>query len=528
MNPILSEYTLLFLLISLGILLGKIKVKGISLDVSAIFFVALIFGHFGLQIPEIIQQIGLIFFMYSIGIQAGPGFLESFKKQGKRLLLISLVLCISGGFITILFSKIFDIDILLAVGIFSGSLTSASSLAVTMENAQSTLPSIGFGIAFPFGVIAVVIFTRLSPKIFKIDLSKEEKLHLEDVSMDYPKIFTKNYMVEKPAVINKTIGELNLRSITNTNISRVYQKYAMISPKASTVLKEGAIIRASGTIENLKRLEQLIGSETNTQIPISRKYTIKHFIVTNNKIINKPLGQLTLLQMLNINITTIRRSGIEIIPNVNSRLRFGDRINVAGPEENMRRMKGFFGNEKSRLDELDFLPIVLGILAGIFIGQIKIPISLKTFVSFGMSGGVLISALIFSRLGKTGPIIWNISGPSNQLLRKLGLIFFLAGVGTNAGATILETLNNNGSHLILIAIIITLLPMFITLLFGRYILKLNFLRLLGALTGSMTSTPALSSIEPLTKTNAPQVAYATVYPLALILIIIMSQIIILF
>lgn len=528
MNTMLTEYTVLFLLISIGIILGKIKIKGISLDVSAIFFVALFFGHFGLKIPGIIQQIGLIFFMYSIGIQAGPGFFESFKKQGKKLLLVALTLCLSSGLITILLAKVFDIDILLAAGLFAGSLTSASSLAVTIENTQSTLPTLGFGMAFPFGVIAVVLFTRLSPRIFKVNIEREEQLHLEDVSNDYPKIYTKNFLVSNPDIFDKTIGEIKLRSITNTNISKIYQKYAMLNPKASTVLRAGSIIRASGTQDGLEKLERIIGEVTNIPIPINKKTAVRHFIVTNKKVINKPLGQLTLLQMLNITITSIRRSGIEIIPNVNSKLRFGDRINIAGPEENMKRMKDFFGNEKSRLDELDFLPIVLGILAGIIIGNIKIPISATNSINLGVAGGVLIAALAFSRLGKTGPIIWNISGPTNQLLRKLGLIFFLAGVGTNAGEKIMETISSTGVSLLILAATITLLPMLITLIFGRYVLKLNFLRLLGALTGSMTSTPALSSIEPLTKTNAPQVAYATVYPIALILIIIMSQIIILF
>jgi putative transport protein len=522
-----SDYMILFLIISLGILIGKINIKGISLDTSAIFFVALFFGHWGFSIPLIIQQIGLIFFMFSIGIQAGPGFFESFKKQGKQLLLVALVLSLSGGIITIVLSKIFHIDILLAVGLFSGSLTSASSLAVTLENTQSALPSIGFGISFPFGVIAVVLLTRLSPKIFNIDLKREESLHLEDVSADYPKIITKNYTVENPEICNKSIGELKLRSITNTNIIKLYQKYSINSPKASTVLNMGDIIRASGSKDHLLKLENLIGKETNIVLPASRKYTIKHFIVTNNKIISKPLGQLTILQMLNITITTIRRSGIEIIPNVNSKLRFGDRINVAGPEENMSKMRTYFGNEKSRLDELDFLPIVLGILIGILIGQIKINFPHHISISLGLTGGVLISALILSRIGKTGKIIWNISGPSNQFLRKLGLIFFLAGVGTDAGLKIVDAISNNGLNLFFMALIITVVPMFTTLIFGRYILKLNFLRLLGALTGSMTSTPALSAIEPLTKTNAPQVAYATVYPIALILIILVSQIIIL-
>jgi len=527
MNLFSSDYTILFLIASLGMLLGKVKVKGISLDTSAIFFVALFFGYKGFCIPTIVEQIGLIFFIYSIGIQAGPRFFESFKNQGKQLLMLAIILSLSGGIITVVLSKIYQVDILLAVGLFMGSLTSASSLAITLENAQSALPSVGFGIAFPFGVIGVVLITRLSPKIFNIDLKKEELKEKDENRMVYPKLFTKNFIVENSEVFNKTIGDLKLRTITNTNISKIYQGHTLISPKSSTTLQKNDIIIACGTTNDLNELKKIIGTETNKQLPINKRYTIKHFIVTNNKVINKHLGHLPILQMLNITITTIRRSGIEIIPNVHSKLHLGDRVNIAGPEENMEKIKELFGNEKSKLDELDFLPIVLTILIGIGIGQIPILFPISTSIKLGLTGGILISALVLSNIGKTGKIIWNISGPSNQFLRKLGLITFLAGVGTDAGANMVNTISNNGLNLFLMAIIITVLPMFLTLLFGRYVLKLNFLRLLGALTGSMTSTPALSAIEPLTKSNAPQITYATVYPIALILIIIVSQLIIL-
>jgi len=528
MNLLTSDYTVLFLLVSFGILVGKLKFKNISLGTSAIFFVALIFGHIGYQIPLIIQQIGLIFFMFSIGIQAGPGFTQSFKKQGSKLLLLAITFSLCGGILTIILAKIFNINILLAVGLFSGSLTSASSLAVTIENTHSTLPSLGFGIAFPFGVIGVVLISRLSPNIFKINIKEEEEWHLNDIKADYPKIIVKNIIVENPNVLSKTIGELKLRSITNTNISSIYKKYAIISPTASTILTKDSIVRARGTDNDLRKLIELLGKETNISFPSNSKYSSKHFIVTNSKVINKSLGHLTFLQMLNVTITIIRRSGIEITPNANSKLRFGDRINVVGSEENLKKIKSYFGHEKKKLDELDFLPITLGILIGIIIGQIKIPIMGNSFLSLGLTGGILVSSIILSNIGKTGKIIWNISGPSNQFLRKLGLIFFLSGVGTSAGGDIIKTINENGIYLFLVGALITVIPMFITLIVGRYILKLNFLRLLGGLTGSMTSTPALSAIEPLTITDAPHVAYATVYPIALILIILMSQLIILF
>lgn len=523
-----TGYGVFFLLTTIGIFLGKIKIKGISLDTSAIFFIALIFGYYDLTIPDIIQQIGLIFFMYSVGIQAGPGFFESFKRRGLQLLTLALTLSLSGGIITVILAKLFNIDMHMAVGLFTGSLTSASSLAVTIENTQSTLPGIGFAIAFPFGVIGVVLITRLSPRIFKIDIKKEEQKYLQEIKAQYPKLVNKNYIVENQNVFNKTIGELNLRSLTNTNISKVYQKYSTISPKASTVIREGDILRACGTAEDLQKLKLLIGSETHSQIPSNKKIIIRHFLVTNNKALNIPFGELALLQNYNATVTSIRRSGIDITPNANSRFRFGDKITVAAPEENMKRIGTLVGDDRKKLDELDFLPVVTGILLGILISFIKIPLSKNFSFSIGLTGGVLIAGLMLSKIGKTGKIIWNISGSSNQFLRRLGLIFFLSGIGTDAGALIIDTIKTNGISLFFMGVIITIIPMFIVFIVGKYILKINFLRLLGALTGSMTSTPALSAIEPLTKTNAPQVTYAMVYPMALIIIIITSQLITLF
>ncbi|HSH52042.1 MAG TPA: TrkA C-terminal domain-containing protein [Bacteroidales bacterium] len=523
-----TGYGVFFLLTTIGIFLGRIKIKGISLDTSAIFFIALIFGYYDLTIPDIIQQIGLIFFMYSVGIQAGPGFFESFKRRGLQLLTLAITLSFSGGIITIILAKLFDIDMHMAVGLFTGSLTSASSLAVTLENTQSSLPGIGFGIAFPFGVIGVVLITRLSPRIFNIDIKKEEQNYLREINAQYPKLVNKNFIAENKNIFGKTIGELNLRSTTNTNISKVYQKYSTINPKASTVIREGDIIRACGTAKDLHKLEKIIGRKTTKQIPANKKIVIHHFLVTNNKALNIPFGELALLQNYNATVTSIRRSGIDITPNANSHFRFGDKITVAAPEENIKRIGRMVGDDRKKLDELDFLPIVTGILLGILISLIRIPICKNFSFSIGLTGGVLIAGLILSKIGKTGKIIWNVSGSSNRFLRKLGLIFFLSGVGTDAGALIIDTIKTNGINLFFIGVIITIIPMFMVLIVGKYILKINFLRLLGALTGSMTSTPALSAIEPITKTNAPQVTYAMIYPIALIIIIITSQIITLF
>jgi putative transport protein len=198
---------------------------------------------------------------------------------------------------------------------------------------------------------------------------------------------------------------------------------------------------------------------------------------------------------------------------------------IACAEDDMKGVSELFGDNRKRFIELDFLPISVGIIIGVLIGMIAIPFGDYEF-KLGLTGGVLISSIILSKIGKTGNILWNVSGESNQLLRKLGLIFFLAAVGTNAGGNIVETIRSNGYELFLVGVIITILPMIIATLVGHYIYKVNFLTLIGALTGSMTSTPALSSVDSLTDSNAPKVAYATVYPFALVILIVFTQLLV--
>ncbi len=232
---------------------------------------------------------------------------------------------------------------------------------------------------------------------------------------------------------------------------------------------------------------------------------------------------LNLTAYYNATITRIRRSGIDITPDRNSSLRFGDKVVVASDEENIKKVMKLLGNEEKRLSETNFLPISLGILIGMIIGSINIPFFGLFDLSLGITGGVLTTAIILSNLGKTGPIIWSMSGTANQLLRKLGLLMFLATVGTHSGAHIVEAFTQYGWNLFFIGVTITIIPMVISLLYGKYILKINFAILLGVVAGSMTSTPGLAAVDSKTETDAPTIGYATVYPFALVLMIIVSQ-----
>ncbi len=523
MELLTNSYFALFLVVALGFILGRIKLFGLSLDVSAVIFVALVFGHFGVVIPDDFQYLGLILFIFTIGIQAGPGFFVSFKKEGRQLALFATILILLAAGITSAVVLLFNIDRNIAVGLLTGALTSTPGLAAAIDLTGSPLASIGYGIAYPFGVIGVILFIRILPKLLGVSLQKSEDEYQLKMKDEYPEVLKRNFIVENENVDQKTIGELRIRYMTKAVVSRVVHQGVAITPNPGTVLHIGDRIKAVGTEEALKRVELLIGIPTEEEIPLDPSYDVRTVLVTNKEVVNLTIGQLNLLQTYNATITRIRRSGIDISPTPNSRLQFGDKLIIASSKANMAMVIRIFGNDQKRLSDTDILPVALGIILGILVGKISITMGNFSF-SAGLTGGVLLVALIAGRVGKTGPILWTMSAAANQLLRQLGLIFFLAAVGTGAGANIVNTFEAYGFSLFLFGGIITILPMLFTALIGKWFLKMNLLTMLGAISGSMTSTPGLAASDSMTQTNAHSIAYATVYPVAMVLLIVVVQI----
>ena len=526
MSGILTQtYFALLLIIALGLMLGHLRVKGISLDISGVLFVALVLGHFGLIIPDVFQKIGLVLFIFTIGMQSGPGFFEGFKRQGRALVISTLLLILTAGAITVTLALIFQVDFSLSVGLLTGALTSTPGLAAAIESTESPLASIGYGIAYPFGVVGVILFIRILPKALRVDLQKAREEYQETERADYPQLREQNFIVENEKITNKPLRDLKLHKMTGANISRVLHEEVAFSPTPETILQHGDLIRVVGTEEALERVGLLIGSPTDAEVPLSKDYEFQTVVVTNKEVANKLLGELNLLERFHATVTRIRRSGVEITPQPHRQIRFGDKLMIIAAREDISKVISYLGNEEKRLTETDFLPIALGVVIGVLIGQIEIPIWGNASFSLGITGGVLGVALILSRIGKTGPIIWTMPGAANNLLRQIGLLFFLAAVGSQAGQHLAETFVEYGPKLFLLGGIITLLPMLMITLIAWVVFHMNFVVFLGVLAGSMTSTPGLAAVDPLTDSNAPHVAYATVYPIALVCIIIVSQII---
>ncbi|MFY8187439.1 MAG: aspartate:alanine exchanger family transporter [Flavobacterium sp.] len=521
MELLSHSYFVLFLIVFIGFIIGKIKIKGISLDVSAVIFVALFFGHYGVVVPIDFQYIGLVLFIFTIGIQAGPSFFESFKKNGRELATLVVILIFVAGIVTFMIYEFLGVDKNLAIGLLNGALTSTPGLATAIDITGSPLASIGYGIAYPFGVIGVILFVNLLPRFLKLNLNQEEK-GLKDIMLkEYPEILAKHFIVENENVIDKSLKDLSIRFMTKAVVSRIKHNNSVIIPENEVILHKGDVVRAVGSNEALERVKLLLGRETKEEIPLDKKYDVRSILVTNKEVIKKTLGELHLEEAHNATITRVRRSGIDLSPSPSLKLQFGDKLVVISSKENMSDVSKIFGNDK--LSSTDFLPIALGIILGVLLGKLSINFGDYAF-SLGLTGGILIIALILGRTGKTGPIMWTMTGEANQVLRQFGLLFFLAAVGSSAGSSLESTFEQYGIELFIYGALITLIPMIITTIIARYYFKINILVLLGTLTGGMTSTPGLAATDAMVKSDAPAIAYATVYPIAMVVLIIVVQI----
>lgn len=518
-----SPYFALFVIIALGFMLGRINIKGISLDVSAVIFVALLFGHFGVVIPSSLSDFGMVLFIFTIGIQAGPGFFRSFRSKGRSLVIISLVIVSTAAIAAVAMRYLFGLDAAATTGILTGALTSTPGLATAKEIAGDDT-AVAYGIAYPFGVIGVILFVKLLPRLCKINLADVEREMANEDRSRYPEIATRTCRVENIAFTDKTLSEMNLRVITGgAVVSRIKHDGEYLLPTGSSRLSHGDLIKAVGTDAALDKLEQFVGSKVEEDLPLGVELDLVTAIVSNKALVNMRLSSLNISSNFNCTVTRVRRSGIDLPPTPNLQLRWGDKLTIVGRKGDLSELTKLLGNDAKKLSDTDFFPIALGIVLGVLFGRLTLSLGDTFSFSFGLTGGVLVMALLLSAKGKTGPVVWSMSSSANQLLRQLGLLLFLAGVGTSAGQSVVETIQREGWSLFIAGIVVTLAPMIAAAFVGMRFFKINIFDLLGTITGGMTSTPGLAAADSMTDSPAPSIAYATVYPVAMVFLILCVQ-----
>ena len=331
-----SSYFALFLIVALGFMLGRIKIKGLSLDVSAVIFIALLFGHFGVIIPKELGNFGLVLFIFTIGIQAGPGFFDSFRSKGKTLIIITLLIICSAALTAVGLKYAFDIDTPSVVGLIAGALTSTPGLAVAIDSTHSPLASIAYGIAYPFGVIGVILFVKLLPRIMRIDLDKEARRLEKERRSQFPELTTCLFRVTNPAVFDRSLMQINARAMTGAVISRHKHNEQIAIPTAQTILHEGDYIQAVGSEEALNQLAVLVGEREEGELPLVDMQEIESLLLTKKDMINKQLGDLNLMKNFGCTVTRIRRSGIDLSPSPDLALKFGDKLMVVGEKDGIK------------------------------------------------------------------------------------------------------------------------------------------------------------------------------------------------
>ena len=538
---------LLSFVIAAGIQLGKIKVFGVSLGITLVLFVGIILGHFGFTINHNVihffKEFGLILFVYSVGMQVGPGFFSSFKQGGITLNMLACGIVFLGVLTAVILHYATGIPMPTMVGILSGAVTNTPGLGAAqqafsdMHGVSDNTIALGYAVAYPLGVIGIILSIILIKYIFRVSFDKEnEQLNSED-SSHTNEAKPISLIVKNPAIFNKTVAELsNLLEHRDFVISRVWRdsnKQIEIA-SANTVLQENDKVFVITTETDAETIKTFIGEEIDMErkqwIRMESQFINRRILITKPELNGKRLGQLKLRKLYGINITRINRAGVDLVAKPGLTLQVGDRVNVVGTETAVSNVEKVLGNSMKRLNEPNLITIFVGIALGIVLGSIPISFpGIPQPVKLGLAGGPLVVAILISRFGYHYKLITYTTQSANLMLREIGITLFLACVGISAGDGFVDTIVNNGGFAwIGYGSIITFVPLMIIGCIGRYFCKVNYFTLMGLIAGSTTDPPALAYSNATAGNDAPSVGYATVYPLTMFLRVLTAQLLILF
>ncbi len=525
----------------LGIFLGKLKIGPLKLGIAGVLFVGLFVGHLGANIdPHVlhfIKEFGLILFVYSIGIEIGPRFLSSLRNNGMRLNLLATLIVLLGFVSALGIKYVFNLDIEVVAGLFSGAVTNTPSLGAvqslltdlhngSQEAAQTA--GMGYAIAYPFGIMGIILAMALIRIFFKIKVDKEVDNFKKEVESTTGKIQTIRVELTNPNLFGKTLADLTSSIHKDFVVSRILRNDDFLVPEGKMILKEGDMIAGLCNKDNIEEIELVVGKVAiQKSFEMGGSLSMRHIRMTNRKLAGKTLQDINLSSMFPANITRVFRGETEIIPSGNTRLEFGDTIRVVGKRDRMDVVGKFLGNSLRDLSHPNLPPLFIGVFLGILLGSISIPLGLPMPAKLGLAGGPLIIALILGHKGRIGKFDFYMTPSANHFIRELGIVLFLACVGLGSGKHFWETLINGGYMWMLYAAIITFVPLMIAGIIGRF-MKINYLTICGYLAGSMTDPPALEFANNLAPVQAQATAYATVYPLTMFLRILMAQLLVLF
>ena len=538
------------IVISVGVLLGKVKVGGISLGVTFVLFAGILAGHIGFTAPtnilSFIQDFGLILFVFCIGLQVGPGFFESFKKGGVSLnLLATVTILLNIGVMFACYWIFFDTknikNLPMMIGTLYGAVTNTPGLgaaneALTNVFAHGNVPEIasGYACAYPLGVLGIIGATIAIRYITRVKLEKEEK-QLAEQEDENPKAkpHQMHLKVSNAYIAGRSLLEISQFLNRDVICTRLLHDGEVIIPNRNTIFSLGDELLIVCTEGDAEAIKAFIGPEIDTpwhteaeaQPLISRR-----IVVTNPAMNGKTLGKMHFSSVYGVNITRVTRQGMDLFASRNHRFQIGDRIMVVGPEDNVNRIAEMMGNSTKRLDAPNIGTIFIGIIVGILFGSIPLSIpGMPVPLKLGIAGGPLIIAILIGRFGYRFKLVTYTTTSANMMLREIGLVLFLASVGIKAGAGFWETVvQGDGLKYVYTGFLITIIPILIVGTIARLYYKFNYFTIMGMISGSYTDPPALAYANSICTREAPAIGYSTVYPLSMFLRIFTAQLIVLF
>ena len=543
MSDIALTVSILALVAVVGLFIGNVKFRGIGLGIGGVLFGGIIVGHFVSQagmtlssdMLHVIQEFGLILFVYTIGIQVGPGFFASLRVSGLRLNLFAVLIVIIGGLVTAILHKLFDIPLPVVLGIFSGAVTNTPALGAGQQilrdlgTPMEMVDQMGmsYAMAYPFGICGILFTMWMLRVIFRVNVETEAQQHESSRTNGGALIKTINIRVENPNLHDLAIKDVPILNGDKIICSRLKREETLKVPSPDTIIQLGDLLHLVGQPADLHNAQLVIGQEVDTSL--STKGTdlrVERVVVTNENVLGKRIRDLHFKERYDVVISRLNRAGVELVASGDIRLQFGDILTLVGRPSAIDAVANVLGNAQQKLQQVQMLPVFIGIGLGVLLGSIPVfvpgfPAALK----LGLAGGPLSMALILGRIGSIGKLYWFMPPSANLALRELGIVLFLSVVGLKSGGDFVNTLvNGEGLSWIGYGALITAVPLITVGILARMLAKMNYLTMCGMLAGSMTDPPALAFANNLHPTSgAAALSYATVYPLVMFLRIITPQ-----
>jgi putative transport protein len=521
-NPLL----LLFLVAGIGYPLGQIRVAGTSLGIGAVLFVGLAIGslHPDLKLPEIVYLLGLVLFVYTVGLSSGPSFFESLRGEGLRQNVAAALVLAGGGALAIVVGRLLGINAALTAGLFAGSVTNTPALAGAVEyleltagSAAAAEPTVAYSLAYPFGILGVIVAITVARRLLRVPATgaarRRDALEVTVVR------------VTRPEAAGSTIKDLFGRHRWRAIFGRVKRGHRVLVATEDLALETGDLVTVVATAPDSDRVTADLGEEAEERIDFDRRNVdFRRVFVTNRELAGRTLRDVDLPARFGAIVTRIRRGDVEFLPTSNTILQLGDQLRVLTYSGNMRDVSAFFGDSFRALSEIDVLTFSVGIFAGLAVGLVPIPMPGGVVFRLGLAGGPLLVALLLGKLGRTGPMVWTLPYNANLTLRQVGLLLFLAGIGTRAGYGFMSYLaDGRGLPILLGAAVVTAAVSSATLFIGHRLLGMPFATLTGMLAAVHTQPAVLAFAVEQSDDEAPNVGYATVYPTATVMKVLIAQ-----